>query len=229
MTLLKPNIVRKDAPPIQRANVETTNKFLKQERMPLQKRKCFIKEAFRLAVLWSIGIALNLDCNCLASKSPDDVSRTRKIDLVYSVRANLKSSNETFSPFNDNRNRRKNKTVRTILASKSNHPTDENAFARNLNTAKIKRVCGLLERALDGLKKFGKSTSAGGVSKLKDKSSKTKPSLCFCPCGCGGCLMRPMIMYKIKYTPPRFKMTPLKSKTKCGCPHYGIHLGRKRR
>ena len=199
--------------------------------MPLQKRKCLIKETFRLAVLWSIGIVLNLHCNCLASKSPDDISLTRNIDLAYSVRANLKSSNETSSsPFNDNKNRPKNKTVRTIFASKSNHPTDEKAFARNLNAAKIKRVCRLLEGALDGLKEFGKSTSAGGVRKLKDKSSKTLPSLCCWPCGCCGCcLMRPMIMYKVKYTPPKFKMKPLKSKTKCGCPHYGIYLGRKRR
>lgn len=196
----------------------------------MQKRKCFIKETFQLAVLWYIAIFLNLHCNCLASKSPDDVSRTQNTNLVYSVRENLKSSNETSSPFNDNKNRRKNKTVQTIFASKSSHPTDENGFTRNLNAAKIKRVCRLLERALDGLKEFGKSTSAGGVSKSKDKSSKTKPSLCFCPCGCGGCcLMRPMIMYKVKYTPPKFKMKPLKSKTKCGCPHYGIHLGRKRR
>ena len=193
--------------------------------MPFQKPKCFIKETFRLAVLWSIGIVLKLHCDCLASKSPDDVSRRRNTDLNYSVPDNLNSTNET-SPFNDNKNRRKNNTERTIFAStKSNHPTDENGFVRNLNAAKIKRVCRLLERALDGLKEFDISTS-----KLKDKSSKTKPSLCCCPCGCGGCcLMRPMIMYKVKYTPPKFKMTPLKSKTKCGCPHYGIHLGRKRR
>lgn len=198
--------------------------------MPLQRRKCFIKGTFRLALLWSIGIVLNLHCNCLASKSPDDVSRTRNIDLVYSVRADLTSANETSSPFNDNKNLRKNKTVRATFASKSNHPTDENGFARNLNAAKIKRVCKLLERALDGLKEFDKSTSAGGASKSKDKSSMTKPSLCCCPCGCGGCcLTRPMIMYKVKYTPPKFKMKPLKSKTKCGYPHYGILIGRKRR
>ena len=74
------------------------------------------------------------------------------------------------------------------------------------------------------------ATRLGGISKLKDKSSETKPSLCCYPCGGGGCcLMRPMIIYKVKYTPPKFKMKPLKSKTKCGFPHYGIRLGRKRR
>lgn len=198
--------------------------------MLLQKRKCFIKETFRLTVLWCIGVVLNLHCNCLASKSPHDVSPTRNTNLIYSLRVNLKSSNETSSPFHYNKNRRKNQTVRRMFASRSNHPSDGSGFARNLNAAKIKRVCRLLERALDGLKEFSKSAPAGGVSKLKDKSSKMKPSLCCCPCGCGGCcLMRPMIMYKVKYTPPKFKMRPLKSKTKCGCPHYGLHLGRKRR
>ena len=184
----------------------------------------FHQRDIRLEVLWCIGIVLNRHCICLASKSPDGVSRTRNTNLVYSARA------ETSSPFHDNKNRQKNKTVRRMFASKSNHPSDGNGFTRNLNAAKIKRVCRLLERALDGLKEFSKSAPAGGVSKLNDKSSKPNPSLCCCPCGCGGCcLMRPMIMYKVKYTPPKFKMKPLKPKTKCGCPHYGIHLGRKRR
>lgn len=198
--------------------------------MLLQMRKCFIKETFRLAVLWFIGIVLNLHCNCLASKSSDSVNRTNNTTLVYSVRANLKSYKETSPPFHDNKSRRKNETVKRMFASKSNHPSDGNAFARNLNAAKLKSVCRLLERALDGLKEFSQSAPSGGVSKLKDKFPKPKPSLCCIPCGCGGCcLMRPMIMYKVKYTPPKFKMKPLKSKTKCGCPHYGIHLGRKRR
>ena len=130
--------------------------------MLLQKRKRFIKETFRLAVLWCIGVVLNLHCNCLASKSPDDVNRTRNTNVVYSVRDNLKSLNEACSPFNDNKNSRKNKTVRRMFASKSNHPSDGNGFARNLNTAKIKRVCRLLEKALEGLKEFSKSTPAGG-------------------------------------------------------------------
>lgn len=199
--------------------------------MLLQTRKCFNKETFCLAMLCYIGIVLNLHCcNCLAYKLPDGVSRTRNTSLVYSECANLKSLNETSSPFHDNKSHRKKKIVKRMLASKSNHPPHWNGFARNLKAAKIKRVCRLLQRALDGLKEFSKSVPAGGVSKQKDKYSKPKPSLCCCPCGCGGCcLIRPMIMYKVKYTPPKFKMKPLKSKTNCGCPHYGIHLGRRRR
>lgn len=183
-------------------------------------RKWFIKEIFRLSVFWCIGIVLNLHGDCLAYSS------------VNHKRTTILSKLKTLSSLYDDKGRRENETEQRIASPQSNGHTGGNGFTRNLNATKLKTVCRLLEKALDGLKEFSQSAPEGGISKLKDKSPKPKPkpSLCCIPCGCGGCcLMRPMTMLKVKYTPPKFKMKPLKSKTKCGSPHYGIYLGRKRR
>lgn len=117
-------------------------------------------------------------------------------------------------------------------------PSKSNVFPRTLDTEKLKKVCKLLQTALGRLQELSPSKQEGVTSKLNDKSPKgkskpkikPKPPLCFFPWGCGGCcLMRPFNMYKVKYTPPKYKMKPLKPKTKCGNPHYGIYLGRRRR
>lgn len=194
-------------------------------------RKWFMKEIISLTVLWCIGIVLNLHCVCVAvaSKSSNSIYHARGTNLVLSVLANVKSSKKAFH-FHDHRKRRNNETEKRMSATQSNNLSYGSDITRTLNSAKLKKVGRLLEKALDGLKECSQSAPEGGILKLKDKSPKQKPSLCCFPCGCGGCcLMRPMIMYKVKYTPPKFKMKPLKSKTKCGCPHYGIHLGKKRR
>ena len=191
-----------------------------------------MEKVIPLTVLWCI--VLNLHCDCLASKFSKNVYRAREANGDFNVLASLKSTNGILHR-PDHKKRRNNETEESTLASESNvNLADGSDFARTrtLNSAKLKNVCRLLKKALDGLKECDQSTSVPGkpVLKLKDKSSKPKPSLCCIPCGCGGCcLMRPMIMYKVKYSPPKFKMKPLKSKTKCGCPHYGVYLGRKRR
>ena len=108
----------------------------------------------------------------------------------------------------------------------------ERGFARRVDKVKLKRVCKLLQNALGTLEKLDFDHHNEVVSKQEDKSQKSEPkpkwtpSLCFCPCGFGGCcLMRPMIMYKVKYKPPRFKLLALKAKTKCGDPLCGVYLG----
>lgn len=182
-------------------------------------------------VFWCIGIVCTLPCDCFASKSYNSTAVTQKTNGIL---PEFRSSNKTFY-FHDRKKRENNETEERSLAPQSSNPIGDDGFARTLKSAKLNKVCKLLEKALHGLKEFrgGESASDEGISNLKDKPSKdksskpAKPSLCCFPCGC--CLMRPMIMYKVKYTPPKFKMKPLKSKTKCGCPHYGVYLGRKRR
>lgn len=190
-----------------------------------------------LIVFWYIGLVCTLPCDCLASKSSNSVAVTPKTNVVLSVLFDFRSSNKTLY-FNDHKKRGNNETEERSLAPQSSNPIGGNGFARTLKSAKLNKVCKLLEKALHGLKECrgGESASDEGISKLKDKpsmdksSKPAKPSLCCFPCGCSGCcLMRPMIMYKVKYTPPKFKMKPLKSKTKCGCPHHGVYIGRKRR
>lgn len=198
-------------------------------------------EINRFVIFWLIGFVLSLFDICLAS---NHVKQLRAIKNAH----NLKSSSrrpgikEVFL-YNDKNNQQTDAEIlqRLPLIGKSNR-VPNNGLPRTLDTSKLKRVCKLLQNALGSLKELSPSTQEGGPSKLNDKSPKPKPkpkpklkpkpnpSLCFFPCGCGGCcLMRPMIMYKIKYTPPKFKMKPLKSTTKCGNPHYGICLGRKKR
>lgn len=129
----------------------------------------------------------------------------------------------------------------TLYIEKGNGNTEQQGstdrgFARTVDKVKLKRVCKLLQNALGTMEKLDSDYHNRVVSKQEDKSQrsepkpKSTPSLCFCPCGCGGCcLMRPMIMYKVKYKPPKFKMRALKAKTKCGNPLYGFCLGRKKR
>ena len=123
---------------------------------------------------------------------------------------------------------------RTDTGQQMTIPGKSNGFVRTLDNVKLKRVCKLLQNALGTLEEFkNPNTHGGGISKQEDKAPKPKPksypNLCVFPCGCGGCcLMRPVILYKVKYTPPKFKMKPLNPKTKCGNPHYGICLGRKK-
>lgn len=112
----------------------------------------------------------------------------------------------------------------------------DRGFARTVDKVKLKKVCKLLQSALGTLEKLDSDHHNGVASKQEDKSQrsepkpKSTPSLCFCSCGCRGCcLMRPIIMYRVKYKPPKFKMRALKAKTKCGNPLYGICLGRKKR
>lgn len=129
----------------------------------------------------------------------------------------------------------------TLYIEKGNGNTEQQGstdrgFARTVDKVKLKKVCKLLQSALGTLEKLDSDHHNGVASKQEDKSQrsepkpKSTPSLCFCPCGCRGCcLMRPMIMYRVKYKPPKFKMRALKAKTKCGNPLYGICLGRKKR
>lgn len=190
----------------------------------------------RLVIFWFICFGLNLFDNCLAS---DNFSRSRVINIAYRKRSNLKlpsstASMQEVSLYNDDKSQEVDKEQRVAI------PRKRNGLARTFDTTKLRRVCKLLQNALGSLKELNPSSQEEGTSKLEDKSPKAKPkpkaepkpnpSMCFFPCGCGGCcLMRPMIMYKVKYTPPKFKMKPLKSKTKCGHPHYGICLGRRKR
>ena len=129
----------------------------------------------------------------------------------------------------------------TLYIEKGNGNTEQQGstdrgFARTVDKVKLKKVCKLLQSALGTLEKLDSDHHNGVASKQEDKSQrsepkpKSTPSLCFCPCGCRGCcLMRPMIMYRVKYKPPKFKMRALRAKTKCGNPLYGICLGRKKR
>lgn len=121
----------------------------------------------------------------------------------------------------------------TLYIEKGNGNTEQQGstdrgFARTVDK--------LLQSALGTLEKLDSDHHNGVASKQEDKSQrsepkpKSTPSLCFCPCGYRGCcLMRPMIMYRVKYKPPKFKMRALKAKTKCGNLLYGICLGRKKR
>ena len=188
----------------------------------------------RLVMCWFIYVFFNFFGNCLAW---DDSNGPRSSKGISSILNNLTSSSSSTGirevSLNNETKDQSPYTEQTVPI-----PRRSNGLQRTLDTSKFRNVCKLLQNALGNLQELSPSTQEGGTLKIDEKSLKAKavpkpklkPSMCFFPCGCGGCcLMRPMIMCKVKYTPPKFKMKPFKSKTKCGNPHYGICPGRRKR
>lgn len=197
----------------------------------LSTKTWFIPNILRF-IFCCVGIVLSLHGYCSASKSVSN----KALKTNSTALSNVKSSNKTATPPYIYIRRRSlhNEIAERSFSPRSVNRAGGNGVTRHSDSAKLKTVCKLLEKALGSLKDLSQKSPkgpGGRIPKLKDKSPKSKPSFCYFPaCGCGGCcLMRPMIMYKVKYTPPKFKIKPLKAKPKCGHPHYGVYLGRKRR
>ena len=202
----------------------------KNKRMTSLSTKKWLKKSLWRLTFCCLGIVSTQPGYCSAIESVGcETPETNCASTAFSQEKN--SQKIGLSSCNSTRRLHSGKVERS-LGPRRGKRAGSYVATRNPDSLKIKTVCKLLEKALGSLKSLSQNTSKDGRgTKVKDKSSKPKPSFPYFPlCGCAGCcLMRPMIMYKVKYTPPKFKMKPLKAKAKCGHPHCGVYLGRKRR
>ena len=202
----------------------------------LTRKRLSIMDIRRLVIIvcWFIYVFFNFFGNCLAWNDSDGPRSSKGIPSVPNNLTSSSSSTGIREVSLNNERKDQSPDAEQIVSI----PRRSNGLQRAIDTSKLRKVCKLLQNALGSLQELSPSTQEGGTLKEDDKSPKAKAEpkpklkspMRFFPCGCGGCcLMRPMIMCKVKYTPPKFKMKPLKSKTKCGNPHYGICLGRRKR